>query len=62
MSISLHNRCGVHHAQKQRAIDENMIERRSVEIRRNAEHRRTTGAKLNKFFHTPSISTEAAIG
>jgi len=56
MSISLHNRCDVHHAQKQRAIDENVIKRRSVEIRRSAEHRRTTGAELNKFFHAPSTS------
>jgi hypothetical protein len=56
MNVSLQNRCRVHHAQKQRAIDENVIERRSVEIRRDAERRPTAGAELNEFFHAPSTS------
>lgn len=55
MSKSLHQRRGVHGTHEKRGIHEQMIERRSVEIRRNAERRPTTSAELNKFFHAASI-------
>ena len=56
MNKRLQDRCGVHHAQKQRAIDEYMIERRSVEIRRNAEHRGAPGSELNELFQAPTLA------
>lgn len=62
MSERLQKRCGVHGTHEKRGIHEHMIERRSVEMRRNAERGRTTGAELNKFFHMPNIPMEAANG
>jgi len=62
MSDSLQYRRGVHRAQKQRGIDKGVIERRPVKMRRNAEHRRASNAKLGKFFHAPSIPMESACG
>ena len=62
MTERLQKRCGVHGTHEKRGIHEQMIKRRSVEIRRNAERCRTTSAELNKFFHMPSIPMEAANG
>jgi hypothetical protein len=62
MSVSLQDRRGVHGTHEKRGIHEQMIKRRFVEIRRNAERGRTANAELNKFFHMPSIPMEAANG
>jgi hypothetical protein len=62
MSVSLQNRRGVHGTHKKRGIHEHMIERRAVQVRRNAERGRTPGAELNKLFHMLSLPMEAASG
>ena len=62
MSERLHQSRGVHGTHEKRGIHEHMIERRFVEIRRNAKRRPTASAELNKFFHAASIPMEATSG
>ena len=58
MSERLHQSRGVHGTHEKRGIHEQVIERRFVEKRRNAERGRTASAELNKFFHAASTNTK----